>query len=444
MKKTIFFILLSCFLISSYAQVTYTEDEDDLTDNEIRAKEFWDGYKGTLYGLYDNNNNEIFAPVYEWIAPVDSATVYASLDGKCGIMTLTGETVVPFVYDHMNVYNKDYIVVKKGDLWGVINIEHKIVVPMKYGGIKIINGEEKLLMVKDINKSKNKKKKKWRLVDIKGKKKSREQYDNIKEVYKNGVEVVSNYKRGVIDSLGKPIVPTLFDKLYMHRHSIIVCKDSLYGAYDYNGRNIVPVEYTYLHSGYDENDENTLFSVEKNKKWGLVNDRNEVLIPFEYESMGYFNGGISDVGIKGYKYAVINSKGELITPFDFGYIFTFYNGIAATDRGSRKYGVIDTEGNEVIPFIYHSTSVATGDENLIEVYLDGKYGMVNRNNEVVIPIEYDFIYSFGSDEVTTAGKNGKHGLIDKRGNVILPFRFDIIMTYYNSLHVAGIKPETPN
>jgi len=438
MKKP-FLLLLSAFLLLPlFAQNTDDEYEEDMTQDEIATKQFWDGLKQNRYGLRDSKNREILPIIYESIKPIDSTLVAVCFDKKYGVISLTGETVIPFIYDDMIAYNKNLIVVRKGQSWGIINSEQDVIVPLKYGGVKILNGNKKLFLVKDKEKPGSKKKKKWRLVDAAGNKKSPNEYNNIKAISKYGAIVVKNLKRGMIDSIGNQIIPTLYKEIEIYK-DIVIVRDSLYGVYDYNGNQLLPVEYFKIKYGITKEGEERLFTVGKDLKWGLVNDRNEILIPIEHYSIGYFNEGVSHVGTKDYKYAIINTRGELITPLEFGFIFTFYNGIAATNKSGKGYGVIDKDGNEVIPFIYQSTSVSTGDKNLIEARLNDKYGMVNRNNEVIIPFEYDYIYSFSNSETTTADKNNKHGLIDKKGNVVLPFEFDIILSYYRDMHVVGVK-----
>ncbi len=56
--------------------------------------------------------------------------------------------------------------------------------------------------------------------------------------------------------------------------------------------------------------------------------------------------------------------------------------------------------------------------------MEGKYGLINDEGEVVVPIIYDSIEDFKFyDKLWTsiAEKNGKFGLIDYEGNTILPF-----------------------
>lgn len=441
LKKITLLLATLFFLLPMYAQYYDMDIEDDMTEEELGTKKYWDGYKGTRYGVLGNDNNVLLPIIYEKITPIDSLSAIACFEGKHGVLGFDGQCHIPFIYDNMYIADSAYLIVSKNGLWGVIGLQGETVIPLKYGGIRSLNEKEKLFFAKKKEDKKNSKKSRWSLIGVDGKKKNSLAYDNIKEVYRNGAVVVRDKKRGLVDSLGTQIIATEYNSFYMHQDFVIARKDSLYGVFDYKGNMLIPVEYSEIKAGRGNCSEK-IFTVCKDGKYGLISIDNEILIPLGYHFMGYFSESVSGVGTDKYKYAIINTKGELVTPFEFGFIYTFYNGIAATNK-KYKYGVIDTEGKEVIPFIYQSTSVATYKKGYIEARMNDKYGIINLQNEIIIPFEYEYIYPFYYD-VANASKNGKQGLIDKCGNVLLPFEFDIIMTFYEGVNVVGIKDSSVN
>ena len=56
----------------------------------------------------------------------------------------------------------------------------------------------------------------------------------------------------------------------------------------------------------------------------------------------------------------------------------------------RKYGCFDDRGKTVIPFQYDN--MRRYNEGLCAVELNGKWGYINKQNEVVIPFIYDSGY----------------------------------------------------
>ena len=52
-------------------------------------------------------------------------------------------------------------------------------------------------------------------------------------------------------------------------------------------------------------------AVEKNSKWGFINEKGKIVIPMKYEYADYFNGKYAPVKYKG-KWYDINKKGKII------------------------------------------------------------------------------------------------------------------------------------
>jgi archaellum component FlaG (FlaF/FlaG flagellin family) len=86
-------------------------------------------------------------------------------------------------------------------------------------------------------------------------------------------------------------------------------------------------------------------------------------------------------------------------------------------------GIIDINENIIIPFDY----------DLIEDFIEeraiakkkGKYGLIDEQGETIIPFDYDLIEDF-IDGKAKAKKNDKYGCINKQGEAIIPFDYDLI------------------
>ena len=63
-------------------------------------------------------------------------------------------------------------------------------------------------------------------------------------------------------------------------------------------------------------------------------------------------------------------------------------------------------------------------DGLFLTKVDGKYGLIGSNDEVLIPNEYDTLDFFGSMGYSV--KNGKMGLIDREGNIIIPNEYEYL------------------
>jgi len=126
-----------------------------------------------------------------------------------------------------------------------------------------------------------------------------------------------------------------------------------------------------------------------------------------------------------------------------------------------KWGMLDGDNKQIIPTDYDfidcicndsQFKVALGDlmvhySDELETYVawGAKWGIINENNEILVPIEYDWIeeialnnyavnvggtleYNDGYQEDYWFARNGKWGVINSSNRVIIPVEYD---SYYN-------------
>lgn len=110
-------------------------------------------------------------------------------------------------------------------------------------------------------------------------------------------------------------------------------------------------------------------------------------------------------------------------------------------RKNDLYGFIDAYGNEFIKPQYED--YAPFSNGLAGIYKDGKWGFIDKQNELVIPCEYDFpdkykmqFTEYKNKQYINIMKNGKWGIIDSNNNVIIPFKYDDICS---ANEIIGVK-----
>lgn len=304
----------------------------------------------------------------------------------CGVIDREGNVVVNFVYDWaMYRYGLDYfdargpLKVSKNGKFGVLDENGHEVIPCIYEGIYPIQGELKLLEVKNVDGQ-------YGVLDYNNEIIIPFDYDLITFFYsafhvkKNGLFALFNtegvqltdFKYRWIDSksnnfalvaipstdsynyigvlnciTGKEVLPCAFNNCIIDNDYIIVSKHmnerSLYfGIYDLNGKIVLPIEeYERIYSF-----SNGLACIEnKDRKCGYVNQSGEIVIPFIYDSVYAFRDGLARV-CKNKKYGVINTDGEIIIECKYDLIENFSNGFARVRIGDKK-GLINTKGEEI-------------------------------------------------------------------------------------------------
>ena len=106
--------------------------------------------------------------------------------------------------------------------------------------------------------------------------------------------------------------------------------------------------------------------------------------------------------------------------------------VAASFNHGPSYlkGLYDVHKGEIIPCIYDEISVFLQDSlYLCIVVKDGKYGVIDINSNVVIPMEYDKIQLM-TDRVLRAKKAGKYGVINFSNQVLVSFDYDDYLDDY--------------
>ena len=164
-------------------------------------------------------------------------------------------------------------------------------------------------------------------------------------------------------------------------------------------------------------------------KFGFCDkDRNIVIEP-KYTMATPFSNGYAGVVIKpedalhtvaGY----INKKGEMITGFEYTFIEPFLKDERAIVRNlGAQYGIINTAGEYVVPAVFDLIEYRP-DLGLYLVRADGKYGLVDKDNNVKLPIEHNHFYHTAGSDMIVVQKDDKWGCYNKKMEIVIPFEYD--------------------
>lgn len=174
--------------------------------------------------------------------------------------------------------------------------------------------------------------------------------------------------------------------------------------------------------------------IEKDHKKGLVNKKGRVIIPPEYEDLGWTNGGTLLLeNVIGFKkdglWGVLNTKNERITEPVYTSLARFNESwIVASKKlpynSSIVYGVINAKGNAEIAFQYHKLHVHN-DQLIASLEEDGNflYGILNDRAKPVIPIKYDRILSI-TDNLYEVISDDLVAVFDSEGKNLTGFNLD--------------------
>ncbi len=122
------------------------------------------------------------------------------------------------------------------------------------------------------------------------------------------------------------------------------------------------------------------------------------------------------------KYGFINQKLKLVIPFTYRNACPFSEGLAAVQNDDGIWGYIDITGKLVIPYTYSrrpfrfSSDLAKVENN------EGKFGYINRENKLIIPAKYkNATHFYKGYALVHEDYNSVALLIDSTGSTIASF-----------------------
>lgn len=185
---------------------------------------------------------------------------------------------------------------------------------------------------------------------------------------------------------------------------------------------------------------NTYRIFEADGKVGMTDDEGNVIIPAEYDHIGWSKGKLIPVNNTiGYRLAgvwgLISLKNQKITSSLFSQLYHAGGGmlVAAKKGKITKHdflGLISTQGKEILPFKYTSIDV-----NGLRAIVSTKnahqynYGVVDFTNKIVIPIRYKEVKSLGGLRFAVKNEKNKSAIYSDRGDQLMDFKLDSISPF---------------
>lgn len=222
--------------------------------------------------------------------------------------------------------------------------------------------------------------------------------ENLFHVNKNG-------KRGILNTAGKLIIPTIYDNNL--------------DSFDFNRGNIA--------------------SYTLNKKCGYISDKNQIISKNIYERCSAFSEQRAAVRLNN-KWALIDQKNTLLSDFIYDEINAFSKGLAVVSING-KYGYIDINGKVVIPLIHAlALEFSNGLARVGSVY--SPYYFIGRDGKKKFDVKFDHVYPFVGNYAVIrkeVGSGELYGLIDEKGDTYIKPKFQEIMIFENNPKFAMIK-----
>lgn len=420
---------------------------------------FNDGFATVLlngkFGLIDKTGKVIIEPTYD-SPKTEMKCGFIAFEygyGPVVIYDTTGKPVMPVVYGMTGFLPCQKRITFGHEQYGMLNFNRDTILPFKFTNAYLLSegfcaaskAEET-----GINSL-------FGLYDLNGKQVLPHVFESIDDFYCGRSIVKKNGKYGVIDQTGKELFYTEYGRIdgYYNDYAVVYTSpkngEIKVGIIDKSGHEAVPAIYQWGDYVYSFSE--GLAAMFQNGKYGFVNTSGKVVIPFKYDKVESFKNGIAKVWVGWQHVGYINSKGEEIISCDFEamdqanlrrYCSKFIIGL----KDSLQY-VFDYSGKKIALLHYEIVREFNENEKSFLVSMNNRWGTLDSNLRVKIPIEYESLEAIFSHKIA-ARKKDKIGLINHEGKVISPFEYDWIdpfrddytSPYENGLAKVGIKGKT--
>jgi WG containing repeat len=260
-------------------------------------------------------------------------------------------------------------------------------------------------------------------------------------------------KVGYIDVRGKLVIPMKFrggdingnldDGRYFKDGLAIAFTDDGHGGFiDKTGRFVISGPY-YPLAHFSED----LARVMDSKgQTGFIDRTGRLVIPAQFRQAEDFSDGLAMVQV-GANWGYIDKTGRMVISARFDEAQSFVDGFANVRLYDLRRGYINHAG-KFIPMPDETVLWGRPSEGLIAVKIEGKWGFVNMQGEMVIAPQFEpEIDNEGRDRYTWGAEfkdgrapaqiKGKYGFIDKTGKFLIAPKFDEVLPFQGN--VARVK-----
>lgn len=342
-------------------------------------------------------------------------------------------------------YEENVLKVRKGELYGLIDLSGKEILKPKYQEINSLKGTKNSLIIKQNDK--------LGLSDNKGNVIIEPEYKEIKSIqenYQNGYIVVDqDNKYGIIDFTSQVIIETRYEDIkqitgnHMYvikqdgkwklinskketliedvnevtqilEDKIVIKKDNKYGVLQASGEEKIKPEYEELSNVF-----NDYYLAKKSGKYGIINSANEPILPFQYSKITYK---------KDAEFVVAEKENVAMGEIYNNKFEKKLDGIVSNINAEKGYIRVYV-GNEYkyynLNFDEKTAVECLQNNNLLLSKKDGRYGYINRDGNIVIDYIYEDAQELNEYGYAAVKKDGKWGAIDKTGAVVVSCSYDL-------------------
>ena len=350
-------------------------------------------------------------------------------DGKCGFIDAEGNIIVEPKYVETGTFNPMgvcWVCMKggmdknglfNGSLFGLINLEGKEIIPPFYkeiGSFSVMIKGDKYLMYDEKEMTPDVM---WPPVDVTA--------DNAREKT-NWMHIVSSEL---------PMSPHPY---FWYTNDT---EERQVGVVDIDGIPVFGTEMYYTVFPPSEGMILLRYKTGRNLKVAYFNMEAKQAYKAELAAKFYpFKCGLAKAELGDEKgYCFIDKQMNVVTPVFKG-AGNFNEGVCpVVDAASGLCGLIDSTGASVTPYVYKTMGSQVYDGLIYVCDANGKYGYINAEGNIAIPMEYENAVNF-SHGLAGVKQGGKWGYVNRMNEVVVPLAWDdLILVQYDNQPLIWVQ-----
>lgn len=411
------------------------------TTLSLLQDKFYFVVQNNFEGLFDLHGNEVLPVEYQFLSTLSKEGFLVGMkDDKYGVIAISGQILVPFVYDNIRFSEGRFYLQKDDNAWLMDNSFQLIRELPKYeNNLFFYNGLA--LIHKKVEAAGNRTRLGY--INKMGEEVIAPQYDYAYHFNDHGLAIVGTRDNGisrytVIDTTGMKQPSGIPDnhpgvglynlrpfgkRLFFNESG----GQSLVFLASQTGRFLPDMPYTSF-SPLKYSDRNDLARVYIHSKVGLIDTTLTERLPVHFESISAYNQNRIAVKQNG-KWGYADEKFRLRIPFVYDRAPSFKYGYAKVEQ-NKLQGVINTKGRDIIPLKYENITIDTI-SNRIYAKTEQVVDIYDQYGRLLLSREYSYIGGFWGRGYSTFRMGDKMGVMNSDFKVICEPQYDHIGRFYD-------------
>ncbi|MCI0750453.1 MAG: WG repeat-containing protein [Flammeovirgaceae bacterium] len=376
---------------------------------KILGDDFFVIHKKGQYGLLQRNGKEVIPPVYSSISISANRIIVSKNIGKKArvqLFDVNGQSKSIKTYDQIEPY-AEYFKVRVNTFWGLIDADGNEVLYGVYDSIQEIHHQHAVIKFQGLYGIANLYQQ-WILSP-----------QNLPiQLINDTLFIAQQNNIQFLKDIDGTIVYFTSNFIEVEKDHILEHASSGKWKIDFRGRIIsreltpeIPVEKIYPST-------EGLRAIQRNGRYGFVDDQGRLRIANRYENVRPFENGIAPAKIRG-KWGFINHEDKIVIQPTYDEVKMLGTFILVTK--SKKFGLVDHRGNLIVSIRYDEISPLPSGRFLIKN--ENLFGLLDQKGDRLLHTKYESVEDQNNGYVIVS-QNQKFGLLTTEGITTIPIQFD--------------------